>query len=388
VGLVNFVKERLNGREIVSSDDACAMERITADVFTRELAFRTAVNLVARAVSKCEFKTYQDGKEIKGSEYYRWNVEPNMNQNSSVFLTKLITKLYENNEALVIVIDSELTGKQNLLVADSYSVEKFALREYLFTGVMVDGLAFNRSFRQSEVFYFRLNNENVKRYLDGLQVGYGELIEYAKKAYKKSRGMRGIFTANRKPTGNLENEQTFANLMKARWRDFFENDNAVMSITTGETYTDIGSKTYSSDSTRDIRNLIDDNFVFAARAIGFPPSLILGDVADVSNLVDSFLTFCIDPLCDMISEEITRKKYGEKSVLNGSRLVIDTKTMKHIDLLSVANSIDKLIASGVWSINEIRKYTGEERIEEDWADKHWITKNYEEVQKAQKAGER
>jgi phage portal protein BeeE len=49
------------------------------------MAFWSAVNIVANAVSKCEFKTFLNGKEDKGKEYYLWNIEPNKNQNSSDF---------------------------------------------------------------------------------------------------------------------------------------------------------------------------------------------------------------------------------------------------------------------------------------------------------------
>ncbi len=63
---------------------------------------------------------------MKKAEYYLWNVEPNRNQNSSAFLTKLIGKLYRNNEALVI----ESNGQ--LLVADSFEKVKYALYDYTF----------------------------------------------------------------------------------------------------------------------------------------------------------------------------------------------------------------------------------------------------------------
>ena len=71
------------------------------NVYIRELAFWTCVNKIANALSKCEFRTYYGGKEIKKAEYYLWNVEPNRNQNASAFLTKLIGKLYLNKSYYV-----------------------------------------------------------------------------------------------------------------------------------------------------------------------------------------------------------------------------------------------------------------------------------------------
>ena len=57
-----------------------------------------------------------------------------------------------------------------------------------------------------------------------------------------------------------------------------------------------------------------------------------------------FLTFCIDPLVDTLQEEIIRKRIGRDEFLRGTKLVIDTRTIKHIDLFEAAPQIDKLVA--------------------------------------------
>jgi len=49
-------------------------------------------------------------------------------------------------------------------------------------------------------------------------------------------------------------------------------------------------------------------------------------------------------------------------------------------LLSVSTAIDKLIASGAFCINDIRKLVGEPIIDEDFANQHWITKNYSTIE--------
>src|SRR5699024_7943971 len=122
------------------------------NVYIRELAFWTCVNKIANALSKCEFRTYYGGKEIKKAEYYLWNVEPNRNQNASAFLTKLIGKLYLNNEALVI----ESAGQ--LYVADDYQKTVYAVYDYQFSGVTVDNFTFDKTFYQNEVLFFQLNS--------------------------------------------------------------------------------------------------------------------------------------------------------------------------------------------------------------------------------------
>ena len=125
--------------------------------------------------------------------------------------------------------------------------------------------------------------------------------------------------------------------------------------------------------------MIDDVSDFTAKGFNMPPALLRGDIQGTSDAVDQFLTFCIDPLADMIQEEINRKRIGQVEFSKGTKIVIDTKTIKHIDLFSISTAIDKLIGSGVFCINDIRKATGDEIIDETvW--QHWITKNYSSVE--------
>jgi len=82
----------------------------------------------------------------------------------------------------------------------------------------------------------------------------------------------------------------------------------------------------------------------------------------------------------MLQEEINRKRSGYFEYSKGTYVEIDTKSIKHIDLLSVSTAIDKLIASGAFCINDIRKLVGEPIIDEPWAWQHWITKNYSSIE--------
>ena len=142
----------------------------------------------------------------------------------------------------------------------------------------------------------------------------------------------------------------------------------------------MGSKTYSSEGTRDIRAMVDDISDFTAKAFGIHPALSRGDVQSVSDALDYTLTFCIDPLVDNLAEEINRKRNGYKAFSDGTYLEIDTKSIMHVDILSVSAAIDKLIGSGAFCINDIRRLVGQPEIDEDFARKHFITKNYADIE--------
>lgn len=358
---------------------------LSADLYIRELAFQSCVNLVGNALSKCEFKTYRGGAEEKGHEYYLWNFEPNQNQNSTAFLHKLVHQLYNTRTALVV------EQGDRLYVADSYVRREYALYDDLFEQVTVGDFTFNRTFAQSEVLFFELTSEDMRQITKGLYLSYGKLIAYGMKGYQKSRGTKGTMELDVQMMSNAEFKKQFEAIQNQGFKRFAEAENALLPLYKGMKFDELASKTYSSDTTRDIRSMIDDVTDFTARGFGIPPPLLNGSVQDVSAAADQLLTFCTDPLCNNIQEEITRKRYGYRAFTKGDYLRIDTSAIKHIDLLTASGSIDKLVSSGVVCINDIRALLDQPLINEPWAWEHFITKNYADVEavlEALKGGEK
>lgn len=359
--------------ELIKDED---VQQAINELYLKELAFWTCVNKIANALSKCEFKTYYKDEEKKEKEWYRWNIEPNPNQNATAFINKLIGMLYRRNEALVVEINGAL------YIADSYQKERYALRDYEFKNVLIDDYTLSDAFYMSDVFFFELNSKDVKKYIDNMNASYSKLMSCAFIAYQKSRGSRGILNISAMAQQAQNFDETFEKLMSEHFANFFRKDNAVLPLFDGYSYQDISqnSKTYSTENTRDIKALADDIFEFTARAFSFPPSLAKGDVQDTSKAVDELLTFVIDPLAKMITQEINRKEGGYINFSQGNYVRIDTTTVKHIDIFDIATPIDKLISCGAFSVNDILELLGKPRIDEDWANKHIITKNYANVE--------
>ncbi len=373
LNFITWLVKKLGGSAPVNGDVRAYADEyalLAGDVFIREMAFLSAVNLIAKSISKCEFKTFVNNKETRGGEYYLWNVEPNQNQNSSEFIQKWIFTLYRKNECLII------ENKGKLFVADSFFKTPYALYDDIFTQVTVKDFTFSRSFAQSEVLYFKLCDSDIQQVIAGLYESYSKLIAYSMKAYQKSRGTKGIFEYDTLPVAGTEERKFFDALINDKIKAWLNGDNAALPLGQGQKWNELQHKTYSSESTRDIKAQIEDVCDFTANSIGIPPVLLRGDVQGTSDAVDRLLTFCIDPLVDMLSEEINRKRNGYTAFTAGTYLKIDTKQIKHVDLLSVATAIDKLIGSGAFCVNDIRLLCGEEIINEPWAWAHFITKNY------------
>ncbi len=373
LGLITWLADRISGTP-TTEVDISEMIDLSIELSIRKLAFQSAVNLIANAVSKCEFKTYKNNVEFKGQVYYQFNVEPNKNQNSSMFIRQMVSTLYKNNECLVVEHNDQL------LVADSFNVDEYASTSGYSKTSLSEAIHSVRLFKMSDVLYIRLNNEDIKQVINIMYESYGKLISFAQKHFKKSKGKNGILKVDSFAKGDPDYDETFKKLMTEYFKDFFEADNAVLPLFEGFEFEDLGSKTYSETTSRDIKAMVDDIYDFTARAFQIPPSLLRGDVADTKDSVDRLLTFCLDPLTDMIGEEVTRKQYGFNQYKQGNYLRIDTKTVKHIDLLSISSSIDKLISSSVFNVNDIRRAVDEPEIDEPWANQHYITKNYATVE--------
>ncbi len=75
---------------------------ILLEVYYKELAIFSAINLISKGLANSEFRTYFKNKEIKRDNYYLFNVEPNVNQNAQEFWNEAISKLVYENQVLII----------------------------------------------------------------------------------------------------------------------------------------------------------------------------------------------------------------------------------------------------------------------------------------------
>src|SRR5690606_11584374 len=94
---------------------------------------------------------------------------------------------------------------------------------------------------------------------------------------------------------------------------------------------------------RDVRAFVDDIFDFVAIAFQIPPQLIKGNIADTEKAVNNFLTFCVNPVAELLTDEINRKMYGKRLFLERTYMKLDTSRIKAVDIKDVANALDVLL---------------------------------------------
>lgn len=343
------------------------------DLQIRELCFWTCVNMVANAMGRCEFRTFRGGEEIREKEYYLWNVSPNANQNSTAFMHKLVAKLYLDNEALI-VNTMPRDGMDALVVADSWErPEEWPSRQNEYRGVTVGNFQFQYPLYESQVLHLRLNHKDIRPVINGLYQSYYKLISAAMRAYTWGKGQHWKVHVSQLAQGQDGWAENFQAMIQSQLKPFFESDGAVLPEFDGYAYEQVGGG--SGDTTRDIRDLVEDVFDFTARGFLMPPVLVNGGVEGTADANARFLTNCIDPLCDQLQEEITRKRYGYDAWLRGDYIKLDSSAILHFDMFENAANVEKLVGSGAYTINDVRRAANQPPINEPWADQHYMTLN-------------
>ena len=339
----------------------------------RDMSFWICANMIANAVGRCEFRTFRGGKEIREREHYLWNVEPNVNQNSTAFLHKLVAKLLTDGECLIIST-RQREGYDALVVADAWLQNgDYPSRQNEYINVQVGDVSYEKTFREREVLHLKLNHINVKPVLDGLYGAYWRLISAAMKRYEWDKGQHWKVHVGQLASGSEDFTENFSRMIEQQVKTFLDSNGAILPEFDGYTYTNEGGK--SGVELADIQAQMKDVLGFTAKAMQIPAVLVDGSIQGTEDAQGRFLTGCIDPICDQLQEEINRKRYGYDRMRAGDYLRVDTSSIRHFDMFANAANVEKLVGSGAFTINDVLRSAGLPTIPEPWADEHYMTKN-------------
>ena len=353
--------------------DCQEMLEAAQDFYIRDLCFQSCVDMIANAIGRCEFRTYRNNEEVREFEYYMLNIEPNVNQNSTEFWHKVIFKLYAENEVLIISTKTR-DGRDCLVCADSWTNgNQYPVKQNEYSNVQVGSFTYTKTFREKDVIHLKLNEVDIKPVLDGLFLSYSKLLEAAKTYYITSNGTHMKVHINQISQAQDGWEDAFKKMLEKTVVPFLKSQAGVLPEFDGYDYSvlNFGSSTQSDE----IRKLTEDIFNMTARAFLIPVVLINGNVEGTADANKRFLTYVIDPLCDQIQEELNRKRYGYESWRSGSYVRVDSSSIIHFDVFENASNIEKVVGSGVFSLNDVLRAANQTAIPEDWANRHYMTLN-------------
>lgn len=267
------------------------------------------------------------------------------------------------------------------MVADSWQTpEDYPDRPTLYQGVSAGNVSYGEPFTEREVLHLKLNHVNMRPVVNGLYDSYYRLVSAAMKHYEYDHGQHWKVHVDQIAQGDENWKENFQRMIAQQVKPFFDSNGAILPEFDGYTYQDVGN-TAKGDS-RDIKAMIEDIFEFTARGFLIPAVLANGRVEGTSDANTRFLTACIDPLCDQLQEEATRKRYGYGEWRRGNYLRVDSSSIIHFDLFGNAANVEKLVGSGAYTINDVRRAANQSRINEPWADAHYMTLNISSVSEA------
>lgn len=378
----NFLDVFFDNKTQVTINTANIPSEYSNTLWQYKLALTTVSERIGAILSKCEFKTMVKGEVIYKDNWYLFNFEPNRNQTGCEFIKQLVNELIfsDKHEAVVVIVRSG--GKDNLYVATEYECTENDMYDNVYKNVKIntrgygEDLLLNRTFIGDEVIKIKYLNSGLENIFNEMKIMYKDMMKNVIKAgtYTQKYVLNMDSTAEGDPNFN----ENLNHLLDEDFRSFIKGENALLPLYNGMKLDRVSNAQEVAQNSSISNDSINKQFKEIMGVVGqpfnIPSSVMLGTYEE--NDLDDFLTFCIDPLADLISEAINRKYYGKSKVLEGTKIQIDTKKIKHFDILTVSNSINKLISSGVYTINELRKMLDEKPIDSDIGDIHWITRNY------------
>lgn len=366
------------GRKVDQASTDTVVSEYAAQAYFRELALYIAISYIANTLSKCECKVYEKNKEVHNELYYALNISPNPNMSSSQFWNRVVNDYFRKGEALVVPY------RDRLYVADGYQIEERAMHENLFHNISIEKVDIGRSYRASDVFYFRLDYVPAKALIDGASNAYTELLAAAMKAYKRDKGRKYKLAMENTKAGDKEFNALFESTIRRQLQTFMEHDNAVYPEFKGYTLTDVSpNNSFHANATgEDIFGLRKEIFDITSQALKIPSAMMYGNLTSIRDVMNVYLTICIDPLADMFSEELTRKQFDFASWGTGNYVSVDTSKISHLDILEVAEHAEKLVSCGVAQIDEVRERIGLPRYNDEFGAARFVTLNYRTAETA------
>lgn len=338
--------------------------------YLKKMALETCINFIGRTISQSDFRFMKDGKRQLDDWHYLLNVRPNTDQSASDFWQDFVYKLLHENEVLVI-----LTDNNDLLIADSFDRIEYAIYPDIFKSVTVKDYTFQRSFNMDEVIHITYNNEKLTKFMNGMFEDYTNLFSRMIETNMFANQIRA--TAEMDSTQKLDDENLgkLQNFINKLFGAFRHNAFAIVPKLKGFNYEEIVDGSNGGRSVEELskvkRDLIDD----VANILGIPTSLVHGDMAEFETAIKAYIKFCIAPLVKKIEDELNAKLIDKKEFLKGSR--IEVKGVTETSVIENSEAVDKLVASGAFTRNEVRELFGAERSDDPELDKFVITKNYQ-----------
>lgn len=413
MGFLDNIFGRKKEAESSSRKVAFEMPEFLLDEKTTNAFKVYALNLgiikLANSISLCDFEEYYQGKKIKGHYWYRFNYQPNINQSAPDFFADIIQKMiFERNGALVYQ-----DKKGDFHIADHYTIapKTNPFEENRYINLSFNGmLAPQMELLERDVFLFKYHNNKIRSFIDSIYTEYSQILSSAIKNYNRNNSQKiiveieaqfnqlygePIFDEDGNPVLNEDGSQKIEadlildEIFENRFKALISDGDAVTPVEQGVKPTILGNTKGNTKSgtstTRDIADMIKDIIYFSADILSIPRGYMIGDVADAEAITDNYINGGVRPIIEVLDKEMNRKLYSQKLLASNNKLKINYFSIISRDPVKFANAAEAYLRTGIYTINMILEMMGEETIQDEWADKRFMTKNYQTMEELEES---
>lgn len=353
-----------------------------------DVAEAHAIDIIARIIAGCELQVFENNgkivKEVKNNLYWSLNVSPNENENGTSFLYKLMVKLLINRKALILV--NGIRDNISLYVAKDFDTTNTILKAKIFKNIQLEDdennlITLKQEYTIDNCIYFSLKNKFITTANSNFSKNLKTIMFAAQKA----------FTVNNFPKWRLKNSGGQPTIMDFKTKKPIEYDKYIEKITKGlldekesvvllsEIFDLINLNEKTTKNFEDFSKIFKTISDTVAQKWNIPLDIFYGTKTEKSNGINDLVTLSLKLYFEMLEDGFNKTLVGKKSYLNGEYIKFNILSISHKDLIDKASGWDKLISNG-FSFNQLSKFLGLPTINKKWANKHYITKNYANVE--------
>lgn len=348
-------------------------------IWQLQYALAVVTKILSTFLINVEWKTFRKSDVVKGDEWYRLNYAPNSKETSAEFYTKLANKFVYEGKALIIE-----TAQKELFIADQFEFKngkELLMKENTFINVKIGDITLNRSFKENETcMYVKApRHEEIEQIMESMASDFQNLRELIYEGANKALGMKLALGLNAQAK-NKYDDKYLAKLQKA-YEPLMKAPNAVFVYYKGEQLSDLTEKQRGSE-VQQVLEAVENNIKVNEEILtnvggmfGIPEKFMKGDfTADNDSIFAMCMTMFAKPYLTLLSQKYSTFFLTKEDIIGGSKIIANLDSVKFVESLAMATSIDKLIGSGAYTINEVREKIGDDPVDD--GDVRFITKNY------------
>ena len=383
--ILDKILKNLNGEYVSVFDVIFGKSNLENYIYT--LAEAHAIDIIARTIAKCEIQTFEMKnnkiQENRGELYWTLNIQPNYIETGTKFIYKLLTKLLIDGTALILI--NQLSNKNLLYVAETYNSNNKILTGKTFSNITVgddegNSINLNKIYDSNNTIYYSLKNSGLKTASENFKINTAKLLKASQKSFIKSNTTKWKL----KSPGSqfaLKDAETNEVITREEYKEkmtegLMSDEDAIVLLSE---YFNLENLTQNnSKSLTDFEGIFKKIGDTVAQKWNIPLDIFYASKTEKSTGTDDFVTMALDVYFELLEDGFNSSLVGKQDYLKGEYVKFNRLNINHRDLIDKASGWDKLISNG-FSFNQLSKFLGLPTIDEDWANEHYITKNYANV---------